>query len=261
MLISNLSTMQHYLPFYLILAFHLASYPSTQAQPSLFSAEEYISPSGDTLLYRQLVSDYDSKSKYPLVVFLHGSGERGNDNQAQLKWGVSNFATSHNMKMYPSIVIAPQCPADMTWAGLDKERVSLLPSPTRPMELVRELIDHAINTLPIDTDRIYITGLSMGGYGTYDALMRYPDLFAAALPVCGAGDITKVESIVHIPIWIVHGALDTVVKPEHAQDMLNALTQAGGKPGYTQYPTAGHFSWIGAYSDAMIMSWMYGQHK
>lgn len=254
--------MKFKLTFCLILVLCLANLTNhTYGQTSLFSANQYVSNNGDTLQYRQLISDYDSKSKYPLVIFLHGSGERGNDNKAQLKWGVQEFATSKNLTMHPSIIIAPQCPNEMSWASLDKENVTYLPSPTLPMQLLKELIDKSIQELPVDIDRIYITGLSMGGYGTYDAIMRYPKLFAAALPVCGGGDINKAEDIAHIPIWIVHGALDSVVKPELSQDMVIALTKAGGHPGYTQYPEAGHFSWIGAYSDPVIMNWLYSQSK
>jgi predicted peptidase len=115
--------------------------------------------------------------------------------------------------------------------------------------------------MPVDTNRIYITGLSMGGFGTYDAIERYPGLFAAAVPVCGGGDITKVSAIVHLPIWIFHGAEDPAVNPSYALDMLAALTKAGAHPGLTQYPEVGHFSWLGAYSDPLMMEWLFRQHK
>lgn len=230
-------------------------------QVSLFSSEKYENDKGETLLYRQLISDYDPVTKYPLVIFLHGSGERGDDNEAQLKWGVRNFATAKNMKLHPCIVIAPQCPAGMSWGNYDYDEMSLQPTPTQPMKLLRELIQQKIENLPVDTNRIYITGLSMGGYGTYDALTRYPDLFAAAVPVCGAGDVSKVDSFDHVPIWIFHGALDDAVFPSYAHKMVEALTQAGANPGFTQYPEVGHFSWIAAYSDEMMMEWLFRQHK
>jgi predicted peptidase len=125
----------------------------------------------------------DTTAKIPLVIFLHGSGERGNDNEAQLKWGVMNFASDEDMIHYPAFVIAPQCPSNMSWSNFNRDRnstqMSLLPSPTKPMQLLIELIDKLKKTLRIDTTRIYITGLSMGGFGTYDAIMRYPKLFAA----------------------------------------------------------------------------------
>jgi predicted peptidase len=231
------------------------------SQSSLFSFEKFISKDGDTLNYRQLQSDYDSNSKYPLVIFLHGSGERGNDNEAQLKWGVKNFASDRIMKTYKPIVIAPQCPSNMTWGNFSKEDVSLLPDPSKPMELLIELIQKLIDDLSVDTDRIYITGLSMGGFGTFDAIARYPDLFAAAVPVCGGGDPSKAQQIAHIPLWIFHGAKDTAVHPIYSLKMLQMLNEAGVYPGFTLYPEAGHFSWIAAYSDAMMMDWLFKQRK
>lgn len=165
------------------------------------------------------------------------------------------------MKMHPSIVIAPQCPKYMDWGNFSRKDMSLQASPTEPMKLLMELINEAILKLPVDTSRIYITGLSMGGFGTYDAITRYPELFAAAVPVCGGGDVTKAQSIAHIPIWIFHGALDGAVNPVLSQNMVEALTKAGAHPGFTQYPETGHFSWIAAYSDTMMMEWLYSQRK
>ena len=202
--------------------------------------------------------------KYPLVIFLHGSGERGNDNEAQLKWGVMNFATDQNMALHPAIVIAPQCPANMDWSHFASGKgtqITLQPTPSKPMELLMELIHQAIKNLPVDTNRIYITGLSMGGFGTYDAIERYPHLFAAAVPVCGGGDVSRAATIAHIPMWIFLGSEDAAVNPLYAFEMLQALTKAGAHPGFTQYPEVGHFSWLGAYSDPHMMEWLFRQHK
>jgi predicted peptidase len=238
---------------------------SGYAQSSLFSFEKFANGKGDTLQYRQLFPDYDTLHKYPLVIFLHGSGERGKDNEAQLKWGVKNFATDENMKLYPSFVIAPQCPENSGWSNFTENKnntaLSLKKSPSKPMELVIALIGELTKKFPIDTKRIYITGLSMGGYGTFDAIERYPGLFAAAVPVCGGGDVLLASSIKHIPIWIFHGAEDTVVSAAFSLNMVEALTKAGAHPGYTQYPEVGHFSWIAAYSDPLLMAWLFRQHK
>jgi predicted peptidase len=231
---------------------------------SRFSFNKYIDR-GDTLNYRQLYPDANTFRKFPLVIFLHGSGERGNDNEAQLKWGVTNFATDHNMMLHPAFVIAPQCPANMNWSNFSRERNStemhLQPTPSKPMELLIGLIRQLIKTLPVDTNRIYITGLSMGGDGTYDAIERYPHLFAAAVPVCGRGDVSKTASIAHLPIWIFHGAEDPAVSPIFSLEMLQALTKAGAYPGFTQYPENGHFSWLGAYSDPLMIEWLFRQHR
>ena len=235
-----------------------------QAQPSRFSREKYIDK-GDTLYYRMLFPDANRQRKYPLVVFLHGSGERGSDNDAQLKWGVMNFATDRNMIEHPAIVIAPQCPEHQTWSSVTRDKngkgMTLNADPSTPMRLLIGLIRHLETTMPVDTDRIYITGLSMGGYGPYDALERYPNLVAAAVPVCGAGDTSRAASIAHVPMWIFLGAEDPAVNPLNGLAMLEALTNAGAHPGFTQYPEVGHFSWLGAYSDPLMLEWLFRQHK
>jgi predicted peptidase len=230
---------------------------SADCQPSLFSYEKYVNSSGDSLLYRKLSPDYDTMRKFPLVIFLHGAGERGNDNQAQLKWGVMNFATDQNMKLHPCFVIAPQCPVGMSWAGFSGKGGS----PNKTMELLIALVQDLLKKLPVETNRVYITGLSMGGFGTFELLTRQPELFAAAVPVCGGGDISKANLIKHIPIWIFHGAEDPAVNPALSFTMVEALTKAGAHPGYTQYPEVGHFSWIAAYSDPLMMEWLFRQHK
>lgn len=239
----------------------LGSIGTSFAQESLFSYEKYVNSDGDTLRYRQFVSDYDTLSKFPLVIFLHGAGERGNDNQAQLKWGVKNFASVEIMKTHRPIVIAPQCPDNVYWGNYAEKKMSLEDSPTQPMKLLIELIHQLIQTQPIDTSRIYITGLSIGGYGVYDIISREPDLFAAAVPVCGAGDVSKAKTFAHIPMWIFHGALDATVSPDYSRKMLQALAKVGATPGFTQYPEAGHSSWIAAYSDKMMLDWLFSQRK
>ena len=259
--------MNHIKPIVLLFAliFCVKMQPIFSQSSSKFSVNTYINDKGDTLRYRQLFPDSDTLRRFPLIIFLHGSGERGNDNEAQLKWGVMNFATDENMMRYPAFVIAPQCPSGVTWSNFNRDRnstqMSLLPAPTKPMQLLIELIERAKKTLRVDTNRIYITGLSMGGYGTYDAIERYPHLFAAAVPVCGGGDASKAASIAHLPIWIFHGAEDPAVSPLYSLDMLQALTKAGAHPGFTQYPEVGHFSWLGAYSDQQMLAWLFRQHK
>lgn len=139
--------------------------------------------------------------------------------------------------------------------------MKLQSSPSRSMELLIALIQSVEKKFPIDTNRIYITGLSMGGFGTYDAIERYPNMFAAAVPVCGGGDVSKAAAIAHIPTWIFHGSEDPTVNPQYSLDMAEALRKAGGHPGLTIYPETGHFSWIAAYSDPEMMAWLFRQHK
>ena len=234
------------------------------AQVERFSKNQFIS-NGDTLSYRLLFPDSDTLRKYPLVIFLHGSGERGTDNEAQLKWGVQNFATDKNMVQHPAFVIAPQCPPSLSWSNAKRKpnstAMELQPTPSKPMQLLIDLIKQTIAKMPVDTNRIYITGLSMGGFGTFDAVERYPNLFAAAVPVCGGGDVTKASLIAHVPMWIFHGAEDPAVNPANSVDMSEALLKAGAHPGLTIYPETGHFSWLAAYSDEHMMEWLFRQHK
>lgn len=230
---------------------------------SRFSREQFVQDN-DTLQYRLLFPDNVPGKKYPLVIFLHGAGERGSDNEAQLKWGVGTFASDEQMKLHPAIVVAPQCPEKSSWSnfsGYNKGDMKLQPTPSKPMELVIALIQKMKKALPVDTNRIYITGLSMGGFGTFDAITRYPDIFAAAVPVCGGGDESKAALIKEIPIWILHGAQDPTVSPDYSIDMAVALKKVGSNPGLTLYPDTGHFSWIPAYSDPLIIEWMFRQSK
>jgi len=232
---------------------------------AIFSREKYISKTTDTLNYRMLIPDWNTSRKYPLIIFLHGSGERGNDNESQLNYGIVNLAQDKITSSYPAFIIAPQCPLNMNWAnilpGKNGDDIRMLPSPSKPMQLLIELVQKLKKDFPIDTNRIYITGLSMGGFGVYDAIERYPNLFAAAIPVCGAGDTSKATAIAHIPIWIFHGSEDPTVSPVYSLQMLTALTKAGAHPGFTQYPEVGHFSLRGAYTDLQTITWMFRQHK
>ena len=173
----------------------------SHAQESRFDEQQYVDGKGDTLNFRILYPDYDTLRTYPLVIFLHGSGERGHDNKAQLKWGVMNFATDQNMMAHPAIILAPQCPDSMSWSnftGFRKDqKLQLLPEPSGPMGLVIGLVHELMKKAQVDSSRIYITGLSMGGFGTYDAIERWPNLFAAAIPVAGGGDPSKADRIAH----------------------------------------------------------------
>jgi predicted peptidase len=243
----------------------LFSLEATAQVPVNFSPQFYTNGKGDTLYYRQLNPDANPKRHYPLIIFLHGSGERGNDNISQLKWGVLNFATEQNQLKYPAVIIAPQCPANTSWTGPGGSGTAntapMAASPTRPMELLLDLIKKIKAEGKIDTARIYITGLSMGGFGTFDAIEREPGLFAAAVPVCGGGDPAKAAALAKLPMWIFTGSEDPAVNPEFSLNMLEALWKAGARPGFTMFPEVGHFSWLGAYTDPLMMEWLFRQRK
>jgi len=231
---------------------------------NLFEAREYKSEDGSILPYRILLpDDFEEGKIYPLVLFLHGMGERGDDNEAQLTWGVEAFAKEDFRKDHPAIVIAPQAPDDDFWANLNwrENDAALMENPTKPLQMAYELIHKLSDDYPVDRDRLYITGLSMGGFGTWDLITRYPDTFAAAMPVCGGGDSSKAHLLMDLPIWNFHGALDDVVPPELSRDMIDAIREAGGTPGYTEYPHVDHFSWIPAYEDRFALEWLFDQKK
>src|SRR5262249_38529581 len=153
--------------------------------------------------------------------------------------------------------VAPQCPADGWWSGSERNRKGR----THPLTLVLELIESMRTEFSIDDSRIYLTGLSMGGYGTWEAVALKPDLFAAAVPVCGGGDVKAAPKIAKIPIWAFHGGKDGIVKPERSREMIEALKKAGGEPKYTEYPDAGHDSWTTAYADPKLHEWLFAQKK
>lgn len=229
-----------------------------------FEARTYASANGQKLLYRLLKpAKYDAKQKYPLVVFLHGAGERGDDNKVQLVHGMADFANPANREKYPAFVIAPQCPKNEKWVDVDWGTLKhdMPEKPASPMRLTHELMAALEKEFSIDADRIYITGLSMGGYGTWDALQRHPQRFAAAIPICGGGDPKFAEKIKNIPIWAFHGTKDTAVKPERSRDMIDAIKAAGGSPKYTEYPEAGHDSWSATYKNPEVHAWLFAQRR
>lgn len=249
-------------------ALSLFSQTVSAADPEWHTAygrHEFKGPSDQVLKYRMLdprKSDVAKKpEKFPLVVFLHGAGERGDDNVKQLIHGMQDFASAAVQSKYPCFVVAPQCPngqqwVDTPWTALS-HRMNPIPSPS--MALVIQLIDELERDLPIDGNRIYVTGLSMGGFGTWDLVQRQPQRFAAAVPVCGGGDVTLAEKISRVPVWAFHGDQDTVVKPSRSTDMVEAMRKAGGKPHYTEYGGVGHNSWAATYRDPAMYKWLFSQ--
>ncbi len=243
--------------------------PVTRAEPKegmrdMLAKKTYTAADGKKLPYRLLKPlNYDPKEKYPLVVFLHGAGERGDDNEKQLIHGVPEFLTVENRKDYPCFLIAPQCPDGKKWVEVDWSAESEVQpkQPSEPLGLTLDLIDQMQKDYPIDAKRIYVTGLSMGGFGTWDVLARRPDLFAAAVPICGGGDETTARQIVKIPIWAFHGAKDPTVNVSRTRRMIAALKKNGGEPTYTEYPEEGHASWVPAYKETAMMKWLFKQKK
>jgi predicted peptidase len=222
------------------------------------------SKDGHTLPYRIMKPiGYDSAIRYPLVVFLHGSGERGADNEKQMSDCIPQFASKENRENYPCFLIAPQCPENSKWADVDwdADAHTLPEAMSEPGRLTIELIETITNEFSVDKKRIYITGLSMGGFGTWDLIARFPDLFAAAVPICGGADETTAEKIKHMPIWVFHGTRDIIVRSFRSRHMVAALEKAGGKPKYTEFPDVGHNSWDPAYRDPELLKWLFAQTR
>ena len=229
----------------------------------LFEARTFKSDAGE-LKYRLLKpKDYDTNKKYPLVIFFHGAGERGDDNAKQLVHGMGDFASDKIRDKYPAFVIAPQCPSDKQWVNVpwSNDKHTMPKEPSQPMQLSLELLTALQKEFSIDASRLYVTGLSMGGFATWDIIQRKPDLFAAAAPNCGGGDAEGSKTIAKLPIWVFHGDNDTAVKTQRSRDMVAALRAAGGDPKYTEYPNTGHNSWSATYSDPKFYEWLFAQQK
>jgi len=217
-----------------------------------------------SLPYRLLrPKSYDANQRYPLVIFYHGAGERGDDNVKPLVHGMNDFASDDVMAKYPCFVVAPQCPDGVQWVDTPwtADAHTMPEKPTEPMRLSLELITSLQSEFSIDASRLYVTGLSMGGFGAWDAIQRYPNRFAAAVPVCGGGDLALAKQFVHVPVWAFHGADDGSVKPIRSRDMIAALKAAGGTPKYTEYPGVGHNSWAATYADREMYAWLFAQKR
>jgi len=229
-----------------------------------YEACQHVDADGAKLLYRLLKpTQYDSQVKYPLVLFLHGAGERGDDNIRQLVHGMNDFASDETMAKYPCFVVAPQCPKEQKWVDVNWSATGhAMPARAAdPLRLTMEAIAALEKQFSIDPARIYVTGLSMGGYGSWDAIARYPDRFAAAAPICGGGDPAQAGRFAQLPVWAFHGGKDGVVKPQRSREMVEAIKAAGGTPKYTEYPDAGHDSWTATYKDPEFFAWLFAQRR
>ena len=193
------------------------------------------------LLY--LPKDYDTKESWPLVLFLHGSGERGDDLELVKKHGPPKLIAEG--KEFPFIVVSPQCPKGKSW---------------EPYEL-NVLLDDIVQKYKVDEERICVTGLSMGGFGTWKLAAYMPRRLAAIAPICGGGDLSSVRRLTKLPIWAFHGAKDKSVPVERTQEMIDALTKNGGTPKLTIYSEAEHDSWTETYNNPVFYEWLLAQKR
>jgi predicted peptidase len=236
---------------------------------NLFEERVWRADPGADLPYRLLSPEkLPAGRRFPLVLFLHGAGERGDNNRSQLRHGVRRFALPEARTEYPAFVLVPQCPAGESrnagyWLGRHPkarghggaEGSGSLPS------MLLDLVRATMEECPVDPRRIYITGISMGGFATWALMAMRPDLFAAAVPVCGGGDPGWAPRIKDIPVWAFHGSNDTVVPVDYTRRMIKSLRAAGGDPKYTEYAGVGHDSWTPAYREPDLLDWIFGKQK
>ena len=199
------------------------------------------------LLY--LPKEYGSEKdkKYPLILFLHGAGERGDDLNKVKVHGIPKIIEREDD--FPFIAVSPQCPANSWWT-FESELIAL-----------NALLDDIVSKFSVDEDRIYLTGISMGGFGTWALAMKYPERFAAIVPICGGGDPKNISAIKDIPAWVFHGAKDNTVKLEESEKMVNALKECGGNVQFTVYPDADHDSWTVTYDNPELYKWLLEQSR
>ncbi len=225
-----------------------------------FVAGTYRDSEGDTMLYR-LYSPavLDQSLRYPLVLFLHGFEGLGKDNEKQISGmdftGTHTWIMPHNQAAHPCFVLAPQCPIGGLWAN------PLTRKPTRHLRRAVALIEYLRASLPIDRDRIYVTGQSLGGYGTWAAISYFPGFFAAAVPVCGGGRTGMARFVADTPVWAFHGSLDPIIWPRESRRMITALRKAGANPRYTEFRFVGHKAWDAAYLHPELVPWLFSQTR
>ena len=193
------------------------------------------------LLY--LPEDYQkSKNDWPLILFLHGAGERGN-HLKKVEWIGPPMLIAKKGKHFPFVIVSPQCPENDWWNSESQ------------IDVLNALLDDIVSQYQIDKDRIYITGLSMGGYGTWQLALDYPNRFAAIAPICGKGTPEDAGKIKHLPVWVFHGAKDDVVPLKHSEEMVDALKKIGENVKFTVYPDTGHDSWTETYNNSELFDW------
>ncbi len=203
------------------------------------------------------------EQKLPLFIFLHGAGERGNDNEVQLQWIAPILSAKNNVKEHPAILVFPQCPAEDYWAPVDvtdgQWTINSSGNPTPVMSRLIELIPQLIEDPRVDKNRVYIGGLSMGSFGTFDLLSRHPEWLAGAIAVCGGGDIKQCPKYQNIPIQIFHGAKDPTVDVQLSRDIYRVLQSLNAPVTYTEYEDGDHLVWNRAFEEPQLLDWLFSQ--
>jgi predicted peptidase len=246
--------------------------PALSAQDlSAFENETFQSEAGHSLPYRILYPEnYDKTQAYPLILFLHGAGERGADNELQLVHGAKLFLEESNRRRFPAFVVVPQCPKEQSWNSIKSKRSKngrkmtgkYSEAPTPSLQAVIELVAELQEKLPLDPSRLYVGGLSMGGMGTFELMSREGAQFAAAMPICGGGYRKELgQSTSGAAFWIFHGADDATVPVQWSRNMKAALTAKGVDVTYSEYPGVKHNSWDNAFAEEELFPWLFAQRK
>jgi predicted peptidase len=240
-----------------------------------FLARTFTDSRGQVLPYRMLVPParparakarvHDvGRERMPLVLLLHGAGESGNDNFAQLSNGVAELLGSDTAAAhFPCFYVVPQCPTKHRWVEVDwdADRHVLPLEPSLPLSATVELLDMLLGRHSIDPQRLYLIGLSMGGFGVWDLLSRWPERFAAAVPICGGADENAIVAARAVPVWAFHGARDLTVRVERSRSAIAALREAGGTPRYTEYLDVGHDAWTHAFAEPDLLPWLFSHRR
>jgi predicted peptidase len=244
---------------------------STLAQNKEDYLEAFFVEGADSLNYRILYPEnFNPAKKYPVLLFLHGAGERGNDNKKQLVHGSALFLKQENREKFPAIIIFPQCPKSEYWAKASIVRspegntfdFDYSVDPHTSMKLVIKMMQSFSKNHFVDETRLYVGGLSMGGMGTFEILHRMPNTFAAAFSICGAGNPYSVGIYAQkVNMRVYHGAKDDVVEPAYSEKMVKALKEAGAEVEFTLFPDANHNSWDPAFAEPDLLPWLFSISK
>ena len=204
----------------------------------------------------------DSNKKYPILFFLHGAGGRGSNNNDQIldAGSISAFEKQNIFTKHNSYFLAAQVPHNKKWVNVDWSLSEhTIPKISKTMYLAFELLDDTLIKNNIDMNKIYVMGISMGGFGVWDALQRRPNFFAAGVPICGGGDVKQSKSISHIPIWIWHGSKDAIINVDRSRNMYKAMKNFTCEIKYTEIKNRGHDVWTEAWNSNDLWNWLYLQ--
>ena len=235
---------------------------ASQAQDVVdgFTARTFVEANGMRMPYRIFVPDSQVRVRHlPVIVYLHGGGGAGTDNLRQISGGNTNgthvWVTPEIQARHPAFVVAPQLPNGNRWDARSSDGIAPYAS------LVIDLLGSLSREFAIDLDRVYLTGQSLGGYGTWDLIAKRPELFAAAVPLCGEGTPSRARAVRNLPIWVFHGAKDEAVPVSASREMVAALQAVDGAVKYTEYPQVGHEVWTVAYVEEDLPGWLFGQKR